>query len=276
VPRAPPSAYDPSGVPRFFELAQRLKRHNDLTHSIMNLQNKTILVVGGATGIGRATALMCAQRGASVIVADANAVEGGTSAKMSSGTFVPVDVTSEASVKALCASIAQSHGKLDGLVQTAGILKGAYDAIEDFDMATFRQVLEVNTVGSFLCAKYATPLLKRGHMPVIVLISSAAAYGVSSSYAYGTSKGGVSALGITMAGKLAPEGIRVNVVCPGGINTYMKLSVIEEEARRKGQDPQAAANHAIPNLGDPLGVARLLAFLVSEDADYVRGSINTR
>ena len=242
----------------------------------MTLQNKTVLVVGGATGIGRATALLCAQRGATVIVADANAIEGNTSAQASSGTFIQLDVTSEPNVKAICERIAQTHGKLDGLVQTAGILKGAYDSIEDFEMATFRQVLEVNTVGSFLCAKYATPLLKRGHMPVIVLISSAAAYGVSSSYAYGTSKGGVSALGITMAGKLAPEGIRVNVVCPGGINTHMKLSVIEEDARRKGQDPTAAANAAMAGLGDPMGVAKLLAFLLSEDADYVRGSINTR
>ena len=246
----------------------------------MNLTNKTILVIGGATGIGHATALLCAERGASVIVADFNEAEGRATAQAINGTFVKVDVTSEENVKALCDSIAQSHGKLDGLVQTAGILTGAYVSIEDFDMATFRKVLEVNTIGSFLCAKYATPLLKKGGAaggkPVIVLISSAAAYGVSSSYAYGTSKGGVSALGITMGGKLALEGIRVNVVCPGGINTAMKLSVIEEEARLKGNDPQAAADAAKPSLGDPMGVAKLLAFLLSEDADYVRGSINTR
>ncbi len=244
----------------------------------MNLQNKTILVVGGALGIGQATALLCAERGASVIVADFNEAEGKATACAANGTFIQVDVTAEASVQAMCAAIDQSHGKLDGLVQTAGILKGAYLAIEDFDLATFRHVLEVNTVGSFLCAKYATPLLKRGHLPAIILISSAAATGVSSSYAYGTSKGGVSALGITMAGKLAPEGIRVNVVCPGGINTAMKRSVIETDAIRKGQDPQAAVNKAAQpgGLGEPLGVAKLLAFLLSEEADYVRGSINTR
>ena len=107
----------------------------------MTLQNKTVLVVGGATGIGRATALLCAQRGATVIVADANAIEGNTSAQASSGTFIQLDVTSEPNVKAMCERIAQTHGKLDGLVQTAGILKGAYDSIEDFEMATFRQVL---------------------------------------------------------------------------------------------------------------------------------------
>jgi NAD(P)-dependent dehydrogenase (short-subunit alcohol dehydrogenase family) len=243
----------------------------------MDLQNKTILVVGGAAGIGQATAQLCAERGATVIVADFNEVAGAATAQAINGTFIQVDVTSEASVQSMCRRIEQSHGKLDGLIQTAGILKGAYVDIETFTLETFREVLDVNTVGSFLCAKYAVPLLKRGRLPALILISSPAAYGVSSSYAYAVSKGGVSALGTTMAGKLAPEGIRVNTVFPGGINTYMKRSVIEADAARHGQDPQAAVNAAIDaGLGEPIGVARVLAWLVSDEADYVRGSVTTR
>jgi NAD(P)-dependent dehydrogenase (short-subunit alcohol dehydrogenase family) len=242
----------------------------------MSLQNKTILVVGGAAGIGQATARLCAERGATVIVADFNCVAGTATAQAVGGTFIQVDVTAEESVQALCAQIAQTHGKLDGLIQTAGILKGAYVDIEALDLATFQQVIDVNTVGSFLAAKYAVPLLKQGEQPVIILISSPAAYGVSSSYAYAVSKGGVSALGTTMAGKLAPEGIRVNVVFPGGINTEMKRSVIEADARRQGQDPQAALDAQTGTLGDPGGVAKVLAWLVSDEAAYVRGAIHTR
>jgi len=242
----------------------------------MNLQGKTILVVGGAAGIGQATARLCAERGAQVIVADYNAADGTATAEAINGDFIQVDVMAEASVQALCDQIRESHGKLDGLIQTAGILKGAYLPLEEFDLATFRQVLDVNTVGSFLCAKYAAPLLKRGQMPVIILISSPAAYGVSSSYAYAVSKGGVSALGTTMAGKLAPEGIRVNVVFPGGINTAMKRSVIEADAVRQGQDPQTVLTAQEGALGDPKGVARVLAWLVSDEADYVRGAVHTR
>ena len=249
-----------------------------ITAMTNSLEGKTILVVGGAAGIGRATAELCSQRGAAVIIADFNAADGAATASAINAAFVQVNVTDEASVQTLCASITQTHGKLDALVQTAGILKGAYVPIEDFDVATFKQVFEVNTVGSFLCCKHATPLLKKGNLPAIILISSAAAAGGSSSYAYGTSKGGVTSLGITMANKLGPEGIRVNWVCPGNISTAMKLSVIEEDAKRKGQDPQVAIQEfaATQGLGDPIGVAKLLAFLVSDDADYVRGSINTR
>ena len=179
---------------------------------------------------------------------------------------------------AMCTQIEQSHGKLDVLIQTAGILKGAYVPLEEFDLATLRQVIDVNTIGSFLCAKYAKPLLLRGQLPVMLLISSPAAYGVSSSYAYAMSKGGVSALGTTMAGKLAPEGIRVNVVFPGGVNTAMKRSVIEADAIRKGQDPQAALakEDQAGGLIDPAGVGKVLAFLASDDAEYVRGSVSTR
>jgi 3-oxoacyl-[acyl-carrier protein] reductase len=152
--------------------------------------------------------------------------------------------------------------------------------LEEFSLETFKQVLDVNTTGSFLCAKYAVPLLKKtvqaGEQGVIVLVSSGAALGGSSSFAYGTSKGGVNTLGLLLANALGKEGIRVNVVMPGNIDTGMKRSVIEADLQRRGgsQDLERAVSEA--GLGQPDGVARVLAWLVSDEAEYVKGIIATR
>ncbi len=244
----------------------------------MELTNKTILVVGGAMGIGKATAIECAARGASVIVADYNATEGAATTAACGGVFVQVNVADESSVKAMCATIAEHHDHINVLIQTAGVLKGAYVPVVEFPLQTFENVLDINATGSFLCAKYGVPLIKQAGGGVIVLISSVAAIGVSSSVAYGTSKGAVSSLGVTLANKLAADNIRVNVVHPGGIKTYMKLSVIGAEAEmRGGSSEQAIAQAAAgAELGEPEGVAKILAFLASDEADYVRGFLFTR
>ncbi|MCX6019129.1 MAG: SDR family NAD(P)-dependent oxidoreductase [Chloroflexi bacterium] len=236
------------------------------------LEGKVILIVGGASGIGRATAELCVRRGARVIVADYNATDGAAAAAACGAEFVQVNVADENSVQQMAAQVDAKFGRLDGLVQTAGVLKGPFIDIEKFELDMFREVLEINLVGSFLCAKHSAPLMRRAGGGVIVLISSAAAYAGSSSYAYGSSKGGVSGLGITLANKLAPENIRVNVVAPGNIETPMKRSVIDADVALNG--PQAG--QAQLSLGTPEGVARILAWLVSDDADYVRGLITTR
>jgi NAD(P)-dependent dehydrogenase (short-subunit alcohol dehydrogenase family) len=233
-----------------------------------SLLNRTILIVGGANGIGRATAALCIDRGASVVIADYDARQGEAAAREIGARFVQVDVANEASVAALFSQL----DALDGLIQTAGVLRGPFVEIEDFTLDMFKQVFDINVAGGFLCAKHAAPLLKRSRNAVIVLISSQAAHTASSSYAYGSSKGGVSSLGITMAAKLEPFGIRVNVVAPGNIDTAMKRSVVDAEVALKGP----AADQAQLQLGVPAGVAKILAWLVSSDADYVRGEIRTR
>ncbi len=106
--------------------------------------------------------------------------------------------------------------------------------LDDLDVATFRQVLDVNVTGSFLCTKHAAPLLRISQHPVVVLFSSGAATGGSSSLAYGTSKGAVNGYFVTLANRMAAENIRVNVVSPGNIDTPMKRSVIAVEAEKRG------------------------------------------
>ena len=185
----------------------------------MDLKGKVILVVGGAAGIGKATAELCASRGASVIVADMNEVEGRQTAIAANGLFIPVNVANEQSVQQMAAQVAERYDHVDVLIQAAGILKGAFVPLEDFTLETWRTVMEVNATGSFLCSKAITPLLEKTGRGVILLVSSGAAQGGSSSYAYGSSKGAVTSLGITLSAKLAPHNIRVNVIHPGNIRT---------------------------------------------------------
>jgi NAD(P)-dependent dehydrogenase (short-subunit alcohol dehydrogenase family) len=240
----------------------------------MDLIGKVILIVGGAAGVGAATAELCAARGATVAIADLNEELGKQTAAKINGPFYGVNVTSEQSVQQLFAQVGEKYGRLDVLVQAAGVLKGAFTPIEEFTLETWSSVIEVNVTGSFLCAKYATPLLKKSKRGVIVLVSSGAAQGGSSSYAYGASKGGVTSLGITLAGKLAPDNIRVNVLHPGNIRTAMKLGVIEAEAQKRSASMDKLV--AESNLGEPEGMARVLAWMVSDDADYLRGFVFTR
>ena len=243
----------------------------------MTLTDKTILIVGGAAGIGSAAAELCAARGARVIVADLDEVAGNQTAERCNGQYLPVNVTDELSVQAMYALIERHYGHINVLLHTAGVLRGAYQPLEEFPLDTWRAVLDVNTTGSFLCAKHAVPLLKKAGGGVIVLTSSGAAVGGSSSFAYGASKGGVSSLGVSLANALAKDNIRVNVVSPGNIDTAMKRSVIAADVQRQ-QGGAANLEQAVSaaQLGQPEGVARVLAFLASDEAEYVRGLVQTR
>jgi NAD(P)-dependent dehydrogenase (short-subunit alcohol dehydrogenase family) len=241
-----------------------------------DLSGKITLVVGGAAGIGRAAARICAERGARVVIADRDEQAGASAAGEIGAHFLPVDVTEEASVRGLFSALDATHGRLDVLLHTAGILKGAYVPLAELTLQTFRAVLDVNTTGSFLCAKYAAPLMRRGGKGVIVLVSSGAATGGSSSFAYGTSKGGVNSLGIVLANALAADNIRVNVVAPGNVDTAMKRSVIQADLARQGRPQELEQAVSAAALGDPAGVGRVLAWLASDEADYVRGLIATR
>ena len=242
----------------------------------MELGNKVILIIGGATGIGRATAALCAKRGAQVIVADFNETQGLECAEACGGTFYPVNVTNEESVQSLLGKVESQFGRLDVLLHTAGLLKGAFMPLEDFSLDTWKSVIDVNTTGSFLCAKHASTLMKKRGKGVIVLLSSGAATGGSSSFAYGTSKGGVNSLGIVLANALGPHNIRVNVVAPGNIDTPMKRSVIAADVERRGKPEEMEKAVADSHLGTPDGMASVLAWLASDEADYVRGLVSTR
>lgn len=250
-----------------------------MSEPVADIRGKVMLITGGAQGIGGATAELCAQRGARVIIADVKAEQGQTLAAAirdqgGDAVFHQVDVRSHDQVKDLFDKVRASHGRLDVLIGAAGVLQGQYLQPEEFPVETFEFVMDVNVVGMFLATKYATPLLVESKGVMILIASGAGVTGGSSSLAYGASKGAVNGLGMTLERHLAKRGVRVNVVCPGGIATEMKLGVIKTESERSGRDfDEAVANS---HLGEPAGVARLLAFLASDEADYVRQRMWTR
>ncbi|MDA0745569.1 MAG: SDR family NAD(P)-dependent oxidoreductase [bacterium] len=240
----------------------------------MRLKNKVIVVTGGASGIGRAAVRCCAREGASVAVVDMDAegvaatVQEVKALGVEAAGFA-VDVRDETQVRNMMEGVVAAFEKVDGLVHAAGILEGAFVPVDLFEEATWDRVLDVNLKGSFLVCKYAVPAIERAGAGVIVLISSGAGVsGGSSSVAYGSSKGGVHGLSLVLAAQLASRNIRVHGVCPGSIDTPLKRRQLEAGGRPF--DPEKSG------LGDPEGVGKLLSFLVSDEADYVRGTIFTR
>jgi NAD(P)-dependent dehydrogenase (short-subunit alcohol dehydrogenase family) len=248
-----------------------------------DLTGKIIVVTGGAQGIGGAAARLCAERGGQVIIADWNPAQGAQAAANleKSGyqaCFVQTDVRSPEAVQKLMGDVQAQYGRLDVLVCAAGIFKGAYQPPDELSVEDFDAVIDVNLKGVFLCTKYAMPLFdaRGGGGTIIIVGSPAGVTGASGSLAYGASKGGVNGYGMTLARHIAKREVRVNVICPGGINTELKLGVVEAEARLHGKSVDAAVNEAKQQLGDPEGVGRVIAFLASDDASYVRGTMYTR
>ncbi|HEY8884177.1 MAG TPA: SDR family oxidoreductase, partial [Chloroflexota bacterium] len=193
----------------------------------MRLQDKVVIVTGAASGIGRATAAYCQEEGAKLVLADlasANLSElSGLGGPREPASVVPADVTRAADCQAVADAALQRWGRIDALINCAGILQGAFLPIDELDEATFQRVIAVNLTGSFLMAKAVVPAMRQAGRGVIVLIASGAGVrGGSSSLAYGSSKGGVHGLAMVLEPQLAPHGIRVNDVCPGSLDTPLK------------------------------------------------------
>jgi NAD(P)-dependent dehydrogenase (short-subunit alcohol dehydrogenase family) len=248
----------------------------------MQLANRVVLITGGGRGIGAATAQVIAAEGGKVVLGDMLEAEGeqtaaGIRAGGGDAVFLRTDVTKTADCARVAATAAERHGHLDALICCAGILRGAMLQAEELDEATFSGVLEVNLKGTFLTVKAALPYLRKAEQPAILLFASEAGVKVpSSSLAYGASKGGVHGFAMTLEAQLAPHGIRVNDICPSSIATPMRIDNLVDRARAAGKDPEEARAQAVKEAGDPLGLARILAFLASRDADYMRGTIFTR
>jgi NAD(P)-dependent dehydrogenase (short-subunit alcohol dehydrogenase family) len=246
----------------------------------MRLQGKVVLITGAASGIGLAAAQVCAEEGASLVLADLLSAPGLAALPALPGPsspplVVPTDVTDLDGCMALVAAAERRWGRVDALIHAAGILQGAAVPVDELEPATFRHVIDVNLIGSFQMARAVVPPMRRAGRGVIVLLASGAGVtGGSSSVAYGASKGGVHGLSLVLQDQLRPIGIRVHDVCPGSVDTPLKRRNVADMAQAAGQAVEEAL--ATAKLVDPRGVAQALAFLVSDDADLVRGAVFTR
>ena len=236
----------------------------------MELKNKVAIITGGASGLGRATAIRYARSGANVIVADTNISEGEKTAELIRGKkgtaeFVHTDVTSENDVINMMDVVKGKFAKLDVLVTCAGILLSPNTRVDQFEVVDWDRVIDVNLKGTFLCVKHAVSLMVQPSGGIILMIASGAGVlGGSSSVAYAASKGGVHGFGLTLAGQLKPLNIRVHVILPGNMATTLKLNVIGEIAEKAGESRKGAIKAQLPGLLKPEITAELLTNLVSD------------
>jgi meso-butanediol dehydrogenase/(S,S)-butanediol dehydrogenase/diacetyl reductase len=241
------------------------------------LDGKVALITGGAGAIGLATARRCGDEGARVVIADRDAVRVERAAKdlRQAGLDViglTVDVTSEASVKDLLARVAAERGRLDILFTSAGVLVSG--SVVETSLEDWQRTLAVNLTGTFLCAKYAVPLMVAGGGGSIVLMSSTSGLvAEQATAAYCASKGGIVMLGRQMALDFARDGIRVNVVCPGWIDTPFNDPAVERSGGVEALAPFIDAMVPIGRQGQPDEVADVVVFLASERSRLMTGSV---
>jgi NAD(P)-dependent dehydrogenase (short-subunit alcohol dehydrogenase family) len=244
------------------------------------MTNKTALVTGASSGIGRATALAFAKKGANVILAARREAELADlqqeiKALGAQAGYCVTDVALAADVERLVQYTLDTFGRLDYAVNNAGS-EGKLSPITDLDEAEWDRVLDTNLKGTFLCMKYeARAMLAGGHGGAIVNVGSVNSFlGVQTASAYVASKHALIGLTTCVSAELAPQGIRVNLVCPGFIDTPMHhrlRGVVGDDLYDKGLFPRVHLKRA----GRPEEIANAIVFLCSDDASYISGTTLT-
>lgn len=229
-------------------------------------------MTGAASGIGRATAIELAACGAHVVAGDVNAEGLAETAKTvtdAGGSIrtVPCDVTDEDQIKALIADAVAAHGKLDAIVNVAGI--GGFAHTHETNSAHWNRFIQINLTGAFLMTLHALPHLIESKGAVINIASQAAMKAHPYAAAYCASKGGLLMMTKALALEYAGRGVRVNAVCPGGIKT----PILKDFAPLPDGDTSLLMRLMPPmaRFGRPSEVAKLVAYLASDDAAYITG-----
>ncbi|WP_439533141.1 SDR family NAD(P)-dependent oxidoreductase [Polymorphobacter sp.] len=239
-----------------------------------SLAGKVILVSGGGSGIGAATAALAVARGARVMLGDLNraGADRVATALGSDADAETLDVTNPTSCEAIVAATLARFGRLDGLVSAAG-LTGDAALLADCTVDSWNSVVGVNLTGMFLLMRAAIPAMLAGGGGSIVNLSSVAGLiAVPAQVQYIASKFGVIGLTKSAAIDYAAQGLRANTVCPGGTRTPMLAGWIEADASR---DRFLAAAHPLGRIAEPDEVAEAIAWLLSDAASFVTGAVLT-
>ena len=234
---------------------------------------RSVLVTGGASGIGRAAALLLARDGAALTVVDraGDAAEETAREITSAGgsaIAAPADVGNEDDVAAAVRSAVDAFGGIDGLVTSAGVFHGGdLKPLDDVELDDFLFVLQVNLAGTFLAIKHAVPHLLERRGAVVTISSTAALKGHGYGSGYTASKGGVAALTRLAAVQYGPQGVRVNCICPGGVDTPMTAGTW------RTPEAQERIRRIVPlqRVAEPEEIASVAAFLLSDGAAHLTG-----
>lgn len=239
-------------------------------------EGKVALVTGAASGIGRATALAFGREGAKVLVADV-AVDGGEETVRLikdlgvEAAFVKADVSVDAEVAEMVAEAVDRFGGLDIAVNNAGI-EGALGPTAEYPEEAWERVIAINLTGVWRSMRHEIPvLLKRGGGAIVNVASILGVVGFANAPAYTAAKHGVVGLSKVAAMEYAPQGIRINVVGPGFIETPMVMERGVEAGKHPEVQQQIAELHPIGRMGKPEEIADAILFLASEQATFIAG-----
>ena len=235
------------------------------------VEGRTAVVTGGCSGIGLAAVRRLAAEGAHVVVADLDAERGPVVAAEVDGLFVGTDVTDPEGVEALFAAAKEAYGSVDVAFNNAGISPPDDDSILVTGLDAWRRVQEVNLTSVYLCCKAALGhMTEQGRGSIINTASFVAVMGAATSQiSYSASKGGVLSMSRELGVEFARQGIRVNALCPGPVNTPLLQELF-------ASDPERAARRLVHvpmgRFAEPAEIAAAVAFLASDDASFMTAS----